>query len=219
MNKPIYLSHPLSNDTPLYGGARNINIEQNTCICNGDTANSLTLSFPNHAGTHVDVPYHFFTNGKKLTDYDASQWIFNKPKLIDVPCEDGYLVTYNDISEKINNDTDLLLIRTGYEKFRHKPKYWQKNPGLCVDLAKQLRLKHPNVRAIGMDIISLTSRLHREEGRKAHREFLGDHYPSSPIVLIEDMSLINYKDIITNVLIAPLIVNDADGAPCTVIAY
>ena len=70
-----------------------------------------------------------------------------------------------------------------------------------------------------MDIISLTSRLHREEGRKAHREFLGDHYPSSPIVLIEDMSLINYKDIITNVLIAPLIVNDADGAPCTVIAY
>ena len=219
MNKSIFLSHPLSNDTPLYGGALDINLEQNTSIGKGDTANSLTLSFPNHAGTHVDVPYHFFENGKKLTDYDASHWIFYKPKLIDVPGENGYLVTYNDISEKINKDTDLLLIRTGYEKFRHKPKYWQKNPGLSTDLAKKLRLRHPSICAIGVDTISITSRIDREEGRKTHREFLCNHYSSEPIVLIEDMSLKDYTDKLKKIIVSPLLISGADGSPCSIIAY
>ena len=219
MKIPIYLSHPFSNDTPLYGGAKDIKINQGSSIQDGDTANTLNLSFPNHSGTHVDVPYHFFEDGMKLTDYDASFWIFHHPVCVDVCGDDGYLVRYDDVRESINKNTDLLLIRTGYEKHRDEKKYWQKNPGLSVDLARKLRTNNPNIRAVGVDVISITSRLHREEGRKAHREFLGDHYPSSPIVLIEDMSLINYKDIITNVLIAPLIVNDADGAPCTVIAY
>lgn len=217
MNKSIFLSHPLSNDTPLYGGANDINLKQNTFIRNGDTANSLTLSFPNHAGTHVDVPYHFFENGKKLTDHDASFWIFQHPVCVDVCGEDGYLVKYDDVVDSINDDTDLLLIRTGYEKFRNEAKYWQKNPGLSVDLAKKLRIKHPNIRAVGMDIISVSSRLHREEGREAHREFLGDHYFPEPIMLIEDMSIKNYHNNISKVIVLPIMIMGADGAPCTVV--
>ena len=218
MKGAIYLSHPLANDTPLYGGAKTIHIESETSIQAGDTANSLILSFPNHAGTHVDVPYHFLDDGKKLTDYDASYWIFNEPQLIDVPGENGYLVSYNDISGKINEETDLLLIRTGYEEFRSNPEYWQKSPGLSADLAKGLRTNYQNIRALGVDVISITSRLHREEGRKAHREFLGDHYASEPFVLIEDMSLSNFTDNISQVIVLPLMIAGADGAPCTIIA-
>ncbi len=218
MKGAIYLSHPFANDTPLYGGAKNIHIESESSIQAGDTANSLILSFTNHAGTHVDVPYHFLDDGKKLTDYDASYWIFNEPQLIDVPSENGYLVTYNDISGKINDETDLLLIRTGYEKFRSNPGYWQNNPGLSADLAKGLRTNYQNIRALGVDVISITSRLHREEGRRAHREFLGCQFESEPIVLIEDMSLLNYTYYINQVIISPLMIKNADGAPCTIIA-
>ncbi len=60
MKKVTLLSHPFSTETPLYGGARDIHIKSATDILSGDTANSLLLSFPNHAGTHVDVHYHFF---------------------------------------------------------------------------------------------------------------------------------------------------------------
>mgnify|MGYP004001460503 CR=1 FL=1 len=218
MRNPIYLSHPFSNDTPLYGGVKNIKISQASSIQAGDTANTLNLSFPNHSGTHIDVPYHFFEDGKKLTDYDASFWIFDNPVCVCVCGEDGYIVNYDDVANSINNKTDLLLIRTGYEKFRSVPKYWEKNPGLSVDLAKGLRLKHPNLRAVGMDFISVTSRLNREEGREAHREFLGNHYSSDPIVLIEDMSLKKYKNNISQVIILPLIILEADGAPCTAIS-
>ena len=217
-SKSTFLSHHLSNDTPLYGGANDINISQENSIQAGDTANTLNLSFPNHSGTHVDVPYHFFEDGKKLTDYDASFWTFNHPVCVDVCGDDGYLVKYDDVVDSINLDTDLLLIRTGYEKYRDENIYWQKNPGLSVDLAKELRLKHPNVRAVGMDIISTTSRLHRKEGREAHREFLGSHYSSDPILLIEDMALKQYSNDDAQIIVLPLLIVSADGAPCTVIA-
>ena len=70
-----------------------------------------------------------------------------------------------------------------------------------------------------MDFISVTSRLNRDEGREAHREFLGNHYSSDPIVLIEDMSLKNYPNYFSQVIILPLMISKADGAPCTVIAH
>ena len=65
-----YLSHPLANDTPLYGGAKTIHIESETSIQAGDTANSLILSFPNHTGTHVDVPYLFPVDRHEAVDID-----------------------------------------------------------------------------------------------------------------------------------------------------
>lgn len=218
MGKIFFLSHFINNHILLYGGAGEINVKSNTAIVEGDTANTLTISFPNHSGTHVDVPYHFINEGKRLTEYPASFWIFNCPQCINVPSEDGYLVTNEDIEEKINDNTDLLLIRTGYEKHRNKTRYWQRNPGLSLSLAKILRLQYPSIRAIGIDTISVTSLVHRDEGRKAHREFLGSHYKSEPIILIEDMALSNYNDHITQVIVLPLMIEEADGAPCTVLA-
>ena len=219
MKTSIYLSHPISNDTPLYGGANAINISQASSVQKGDTANTLNLSFPNHSGTHIDVPYHFFEDGKKLTDYDASFWTFHNPVCVDVSGKDGYLVRYDDVGDSINKDTDLLLIRTGYEKYRSERKYWEKNPGLSSDLAKGLKENHPRIRAVGVDTISITSQLHRDDGRKAHRIFLSSFYGSDEIVLIEDMSLNNYSNTISKIIISPLLIKNADGAPSTVFGF
>ena len=134
-------------------------------------------------------------------------------------CDDGQLIIPLEIVPNLNNDTDILLIRTGYEKYRNNEKYWAKNPGISAEMASILRSDFPSVRAVGMDIISVTSRLHREEGRKAHGKFLGDGYKSDPIVLIEDMSLINYTDDINRIIVCPLMIQDADGAPCVVFGY
>lgn len=214
----VFLSHPLSSDTPLYGGAKDIDIVANSSIKNGDTANSLKLSFPNHAGTHLDVPFHFFDDGKKLIEYDPSFWFFKNPLCIDIPCDDGDLIQYKDVKNDLKDDTDLLLIRTGYEKFRTNRKYWERNPGLSANLGEGIRSKHKNIRAVGVDLISITSRLHRIEGRKAHRVFLGENYSSDPIVLIEDMSLLSYNSKFSEVVVLPLLIDNADGAPCTIIA-
>ena len=72
-------------------------------------------------------------------EYPAEFWNFDNTQLIDVPGEDGYLVTPL---------TDILLIKTGYELFRNESLYWQYTPGLTPKLAVWLREKHPDIRAL-----------------------------------------------------------------------
>ena len=68
-----YLSHLISEVTPMYGGYENlINIKKSRSIQDGDTSNNLTLEFPNHIGTHIDFPFHFSMNGNKLQDHSQS---------------------------------------------------------------------------------------------------------------------------------------------------
>ena len=68
-----------------------------------------------------------------------------------------------------------------------------------------------------MDLISISSYSDREEGRKAHHAYLNPD-TGNPVLIIEDMKLssINY---LKKVIVAPLLVDEADGAPCTVFGY
>jgi kynurenine formamidase len=68
-----------------------------------------------------------------------------------------------------------------------------------------------------MDLISVSSYSNRSEGHKAHQAFLKPEI-GNPILLVEDMNL-NIKGPFSKVIIAPLLIEKADGAPCTVLAY
>jgi len=218
-SKFIWLSHILSENTPSYGGENGISIMTKTSIKLNDTANSLRLSLNSHMGTHIDVPKHFFDDGFTITDIDASFWVFNSPQLIDHSCRDGELIKVADVEGKLNYDTDLLLIRTGFESHRKSSRYWKKNPGISPNFARFLRNDFPNIRAIGVDSISITSWMHRKTGKEAHTEFLNPEYPGSPILIIEDMSLAIIKDNLKSVIVLPLRIENADGAPVTIIGY
>ena len=68
-----------------------------------------------------------------------------------------------------------------------------------------------------MDLISVSSYSNREEGRKAHHAFLNPKEGES-ILLIEDMKL-DIDGPFNKVIVAPLLIDNADGAPCTGLAY
>jgi arylformamidase len=219
LKEVIFLSHEIGTDTPQYGGADDLRIQQGNSIKKGDSANTTILSLTSHVGTHVDVPYHFFSDGQTLTNIPATFWVFRSVQCIDVQCGKDQLIYPSDIENiSIRKDTELLLIRTGFEHFRSEAKYWQSNPGLSTDLARLIRKEHNSVRAIGVDFISITARAHRGEGRKAHREFLNQKNHSDIVILIEDMSLKNVTDKVSRVTVLPLMIVGGDGAPCTVIA-
>ena len=88
---------------------------------------------------------------------------------------------------------------------------------LISDLSSLFRANFPKLRCIGMDLISISSYVNREEGRKAHHAFLNPKN-GKPILLIEDMKL-DVDGPFKKVIVAPLQIDKADGAPCTVIAY
>ena len=219
-NKKIeYLNYNLSEDTPLYGNGSGIEFKPEKEIAKGDSCNTLILTFPNHSGTHIDFPCHFKPNGETNNDYSPDFWEFENVDLIDFSnkVEDNQLIGPDIFLDNQNENTELLLIRTGYHLHRGTDRYTLTPPGLSPDLASFLRLKYPKLRCIGLDIISISSYGNREAGREAHHAFLNPKN-GQPILLIEDMKL-EGKGPYDKVIVAPLMIDKADGAPCTVLAY
>lgn len=219
MNKKyIYLSHFLSQDTPTYGNRDKFSLKEKTSILNGDTANSFLINFStNHMGTHIDLPKHFFDDGKTLNDFDPSYWFYNNISLVDIPKGKGQLIIPDDfVNSNIDENCDILLIRTGFEKYRNENTYWEENPGVDPSVADYLRNKFPSIRTIGFDFISLTSFQHRELGKEAHKKFLNpkDRF----ITIIEDMSIMILDTPPKKILVAPLQIKNIDSSPVTIVA-
>jgi arylformamidase len=214
--KLIWLSHIITESTPLYAGVNDVVIKADRSMVAGDSCNTSKISLNSHAGTHVDAPYHFIPHGTGVAEYPPEQWIFNSPKLMDIPTQAGELIIPEHFPLALTTeiDVDLLLIRTDFEQYRQDALYWQNGPGLAPELAEFLTQKFPNLRAIGLDCISISSLAHREKGREAHRAFLG-----GGLLLFEDMSLkMVGKDFrLIQVMAFPLRFTGGDGAPCTII--
>lgn len=217
MPNTFFLSHPLSPETPLFTGRKAIEIRPEKEICRGDSCNTAFLTFPNHASTHVDAPYHFVPNGKTLTDLGPDFWVFRNVALAECDASAGQLIEFADLKflgAGLSPRTEIFLVRSGFEAARATERYWKESPGLAPALAAELRERAPRLRAVGMDFLSATSPLHREAGRVAHREFLGRE-----IVLIEDMKLSPLAGVPREIVALPLLVRDIDGAPITVLAF
>ena len=214
-----YLSYSLSEKTPLYGNGKGIHFSSDKKMSKGDSCNTMNLSFLNHSGTHIDFPYHFNPDGKTINDYPADYWQFTQVELINLSgsVNDRQIIVPDIFPKPINCEADLVLIKTGYEKYRGTNRYTLTPPGLSADLAPYFREKYPKLRCVGMDLISVSSYSNREEGRKAHHAFLNPD-KSEPILLIEDMNL-NVDGPFNTVIVAPLLIDNADGAPCTVLAF
>lgn len=213
--RPILLSYPMAEDTPAYGGGVGVTIKQSTAIARGDTANTVEVTLPNHIGTHVDVPAHFFDGAPTLTDFEPESWVFRRPVLRDVEAGSTGLLEPDGL-EDLPEDVDLLILRSGHGRTRGTEAYWSGGPGLSAALGTWLREFRPTVTAVGMDMISVTSRLHREAGRAAHRAFLDPEAAGRPIRLIEDMCLGGVPGDLGWVLVSPFMLASADGAPVTV---
>lgn len=213
--KYLYLSYFIDKNTPLYGNGKGIDIVEDKSIEKGDSANTKNLIFPNHAGTHIDFPNHFFSDGKKSEDYPASFWMFENPFVLEIkPQENELIVLTKKQLDAIPVNTDFLILNTGFFKYRSQTKYWNNNPGISPEGAKQIKERCSNIRVLGMDFISLTSYQHRAIGKIAHRQFLGEH----DILLVEDMDLRYLVSPPKKIMCFPLLVAGLDGAPVTVIA-
>jgi arylformamidase len=210
-NKKVFLlSHTMSEQTPLYGGEKSISLKHARSIKRGDSCNTMHWSFPNHVGTHVDVPLHFMEQGSSIADFEPGEWVFNRVSLVEIPdTKPGHIIKAEDLGDV--GDCELLLIKTGFEKYRVEKIYWQDSPGLHPGIVPWLKGKSPSIKAVGIDFISVSNLNDRELGREAHRSFL-----KSNILLIEDMKLSGLVKAPRGVIVAPLIAERADGAPCTV---
>lgn len=210
LKKVVFLSHAINTRTPLYGGEKSILIKEVKSLKRGDSCNKMYFSFPSHTGTHVDTFLHFINGGLSITDFTAAEWLFRRVSLVEIKnTRPGYIISKEDFLSLV--DCDLLLIRTGFERYRNKQIYWKNSPGLDSDLAGYLKAKCPALRAIGTDFISISNLQKPVLGQEAHQSFF-----NKGILLIEDMKLSGLKKKPNLVIVAPLLVRGAEASPCTV---
>ena len=215
----IFLSYPLAMNSPIYPGAPNVEITPHRLIADGYRYNSYQVSLWNHAGTHVDSPRHVYEEGPNLSDLDIAHFNYTQPTIIDIPVLDDELVTPQQLEDSLGSqkDWDFIGIRTGFGQYRHTnpERYIRHNPGLSHQAANWLVTRLPNLRAIAVDLISITSAAHAEAGWKAHRILLS---PDNPRLIIEDVNLPFDLPPIKRIIVAPLFIEGIDSCWCSVLA-
>ncbi len=212
-----YLSYPLAGNTPVYGGAEGIRVERIGRILRRGNTNLYKITMRNHCGTHIDAPNHFFRNGKKICDYSAKEWVFERPLTIKVSLKPAQILKRGSWKKMIPPDTDILLFKSGWHRFRQERKYCLNNPGVHPEVGLYLKRTFPKLRAVGIDWISISSYQHRALGREAHRAFLSSEGKGHPILIIEDMDLSGSLKGLKEITVLPLRVKDIDSSPCTVL--
>ncbi len=214
----VELSHRLSVEAPLPPGVPAMQVQHYSSIDRGDASNLFLLQLSNHSGTHVDAPWHFMATGLRICDFCIKEFVFDHPLCIDVEVGDGQLLErahFEPQAERIGQ-ADLLLIRTGYTRWRRKSpeKYALQSPGMSVQGAGYLAGHFPRLRAIGLDTISLASMQHLEEGLEAHRIlFRGE---GRRFLIIEDVNLEFDLSQLQRVIALPLFIEGVDSSFCTI---
>lgn len=216
------LSYTLNTRDCAFPGAPTISLNPFESIDHGDTCNTYQVTLFNHFGTHMDGPNHFNEKGRKLYELDLSQFIFERPLLLDIPKASGEMVLPEDLLpyERQIREADLLLIRSGFAEKRDTDNVVYSAEGPCVSsAAARLIVEHySHLKAIGMDWISLSSPLHMEDGVLAHQIMLGKQ-GNTPVLIIEDIDLRGVKaEQLETVYAIPIFIEGIDSAPVTIIA-
>jgi arylformamidase len=220
--RKILLSHYIDNNSPYYIGTTKPVITPNTQISAGDDYNTFVIEVENHCGTHVDAPRHFVSSGREISNYSINELSF---RVLVLDCRKGprELVEVEDFSMASFDGFDGILIKTGFGRYRdtNLNKYLTENPGVSPEAIEFLRKKHPNVRCIGIDCISMARYNDEELAKKTHvTAFIDSEKYGNPLLFIEDMKLNDIPDgfYIDNIMVIPWQIRGVDSAPCTVVA-
>ncbi len=217
----INLTHPLKRSSPIYVGTPEMDITPDKSIESGNSSNTSIISFSSHCGTHLDSPLHFCKNGKSISKGIPHTWTLEPAYCINLNKEPGECITVNNILEIIPEirDAKAIIIKTGFGNYRNNKQeiYTNNNPWINPKVPAILHRELPDLVLFGIDTISISSPLHRDEGRECHRSFLCD---KRPIWVLEDLNLENLtpENKRFKLTIFPYIHENIDGTPVFVIA-
>ncbi|MDD5005717.1 MAG: cyclase family protein [Candidatus Omnitrophica bacterium] len=217
MFKYCFLSHDIKDTMPEYGKENRIlKYKSVKSISRHDSCNIVSTEINSHLGTHIDCPNHFFNKAKSISDYAAEFWIFTRPFLLNLKVQENEIIK-KEVFLSIPAQADIVLIKSGFQKFRGQKKYNLNNPGIAPEAALWLRENRPNIKVIGIDFISISPYQNRKIGRETHKVFLDPNGKNNPILILEDMDLKKANDKLSDVWVFPLRITFWDSSPCTII--
>ena len=180
--------------------------------------NAETVCFNTHTGTHIDVPYHFFNEGKKLDEYPIDHYAgtcvcFDLRQTV----KPDTAISPEDIAPHMAKvqEGDIVLLCTGYgEKRGFNKDYLYEYPYLGGPAAEMLA--KAKVKAVGIDALSLGGWGGPEKGRPCHVALLPHDIFIIEELRIPEALLDNKRRYLTAF---PLPLSGCGGAPARVVVY
>ena len=206
--KVIDLTLTVSEKIPTFPGSPKPHfIEWETIPKDGYNLELLFLS--THTGTHIDAPFHFVKNGKKIHEI-APERLVNEAVLIRIGKNSNRSISKTDIQNfeqkngKIENGSTVIFY-TGWQKNLNKEFYFTENPGLSVSAAKYLVSKKINM--VGIDSPSID--LGTDSKFSVHHVLAKNN-----ILIVENLAnLSKIKSNNFHLITSPLKLKNATGSP------
>lgn len=169
-----------------------------------------------HTGTHVDAPRHFIPDGATMDQIDRARLI-GPGVVLDVARGPEALLTAADfeVHRHLVRRGDIVLLDLGFGRHFDRDAY-RLHPYFSEDAAEWL--VDAGVTAVGVDVLSPDlPEPRRPEGFAfpIHRRLLG-----ADVLIIENLSaaLDDLRGHRVDVLVAPVVIEGADGGPCAAFA-
>ncbi len=144
----IDLSHVLDDQTPVYPGDPPVRCTILSRV-EEDGFQLTEFRLSSHSSTHIDAPSHFIRNGKQLDEIPIDQFV---GRAIVVDIDDG-AAAYDQAHRSLKmGHCDVILIRSGWDRWYGDEKYFQEHPTLDPERLKPL-LEYP-LKWIGVDMPS-----------------------------------------------------------------
>jgi len=173
-------------------------------ISNGDEVNTSWFVCSTHTGTHIDAPWHFEPDGRRVHELPLELFA-GSARLIDLP--QAGLIEARDLGEAPLPRRVLLKTRNS-ERLEDEG-FDEDYVAVGPDAAQ--RLVDEGVRIVGVDYLSVAP--YGQPGQPTHHILLGNG-----VLIVEGLRLGGLSAGDYMFIVLPLALEGADGAPCRALA-
>jgi len=196
------ISVTLDADTPVYEGDSPIEIIAKERMDNGGKMNITQLYMSAHSGTHIDAPFHFNQNGKKIDELPL-EIFFGTAQVIKVTAESGF-VTRAELIDLVAPRTERLLIKTANSKLWGNSTFVKGFVALSLEAA--FFLVEKKIKLVGIDYLSVESFYSNDNA--VHRMLF-----ENSVVALEGLNLTDVPPGTYQLICLPLRIKGGDGSP------
>lgn len=203
------LSVPISDKLPVWPGDPSISIKRTGKLEEGSPVNVSQIQMGTHTSTHVDAPYHFLRDGRKVDELELERLI--GPAWV-ADCRGAEMVTAEVLDEaNVPQGTTRLLLLTDNARHWDDPHHEFDKGFVAIAKSGAEWMVARGIVLVGLDYMSADA--FDSDGSPAHHTLL-----PQGIIIVENLDL---RDVPPNreyeLICLPLKLAGSDGAPARVV--
>ena len=196
----IDVSIPLDENTTPWPGDAPFQLKPSNRIAEGAEVNTSQIVMSTHTATHVDAPWHFEDDGKKLDQVDHNVF-FGEALIIELPDVD--IITAADLGDKPL--PRRVLFKTRNSQLPADAPFQKDFVAVAPDASQ--RMVDDGVRLVGVDYLSVAP--YKQPGQDTHHILL-----QNDVFIVEGLRLAEIPAGTAQFVCLPLPLVGADGSPC-----